>query len=162
MTAASLRQALQSLPDIADVSRHIVIEQTQEGLAIQLMDQDGRSMFASGSPEPYGRIRDFVAAMAPAIRAMPNKLKLEGHTSAGNSDKPLRYGPWELSSERANAVRRMLEQNGLPTDRFRSVEGHADSEPMFIDNPFLAANRRITIILLNEASPVPTTPLNLE
>ncbi|GGE52902.1 membrane protein [Agaricicola taiwanensis] len=159
MTAASLRQALQSLPDIAEVSRHIVIEETPDGLAIQLMDQDGRSMFSSGSPEPYERIRGFINAIAPVIRNMPNRLKIEGHTSAGNSDRPLRYGPWELSAERANAVRRMLEANGLASERFRSVEGRADSEPMFPDNPFLAANRRITLVLLNEAPPVPVDAL---
>lgn len=158
MTAATLRQALQEQPDIADVSRHIVMEQTPEGLSIQLMDQDGRSMFAPGSAEPYKRIRGFIAAMAPVIRQLPNQLKLEGHTVAGNADLPLRYGPWELSADRANAVRRMMEENGISSDRFHSVEGRADGQPMFPDNPFLAANRRITLILLNEAPPVPKMP----
>jgi chemotaxis protein MotB len=155
MTAATLRQALQSLPDIAEVSRHIVIEETPEGLAIQLMDQDGRSMFAEGATEPYPRMRSILTAIAPVIRGLPNRLKIEGHTAAGNADRPVRFGQWELSSERANAIRRVLEEQGIASDRFRSIEGRADTNPMFPDNPFLSANRRITITMLNEAPVVP-------
>lgn len=154
-TAASLRQALQALPEIAEESRHIVIEETVDGLSIQIMDQDGRSMFAEGSSEPFERIKRLMAAVTPLLRAVPNRIEIQGHTAAGSGDRPLRYGPWELSSDRANAARRLMEQNGMPSDRFASIAGLADTEPMFPDNPFLSANRRITIILRNEAPPVP-------
>lgn len=159
MTAATLRQALQSLPDITDVSRHIIIEETPDGLAIQLMDQDGRSMFALGSADPYERIRSIIVVLAPVLRTMPNRLKIEGHTAAGNGDKSVRLGPWELSTDRANVIRRLLEEQGVPGERFRSIEGRADTDPMFPDNPFLSSNRRITLIMLNEAPAVPMNPL---
>ena len=64
-------------------------------------------------------------------------------------------GPWDLSAGRAINIREILAQNGLPDDRFANVAGKADTDPMFPDNPYLAANRRVTITLLNEAPPLP-------
>lgn len=154
-TAATLRQALQTLPEITELSRHIVVEQTPDGLAIQLIDQDGRSMFAEGSSQPTERIRTILNAISPVLRDVQNRIRIAGHTAAGAGERTLAGGMWALSSERANAVRSILQDNGIPLDRFSSIQGFGDTDPMFPDNPFLAANRRVTVTLLYEAPPVP-------
>ncbi len=154
--AATLRQAIDNLPDIAELSRHIMVQETPQGLSLQLVDQDGRSMFAENARTPTERVRQLLAGVAPAIRGMPNRIRIEGHTSAGAGPVDPGYGPWELSADRANAVRAILEESGVPRERFRAVSGRADTEPMFPDNPFLAANRRVTITLLHEPPPVPS------
>jgi chemotaxis protein MotB len=64
-------------------------------------------------------------------------------------------GPWDITAGRSIAVREILALNGLPDDRFATVAGKADTDPMFPDNPYLAANRRVTITLLSEAPPLP-------
>jgi chemotaxis protein MotB len=69
------------------------------------------------------------------------------------------YGPWELSADRANAIRKILEEEGVPTASFFMVAGRADTQPLFPDDPFVAANRRVTITLMREA---PAMPANLK
>lgn len=153
--AATLRQALQDMPEIAELSRHIMVEQRPDGVALQLMDQDGRSMFAEGSKLPYERTRRILSAVAPALRSLPQRIRISGHASSTVRAAQPEYGLWELTADRANAVRAILAQNGVPADRFYSVEGKADTEPMFPDDPYIAANRRVTILLMTEAPPVP-------
>ena len=75
LAAASLRQALQSIPEITEVSKHVMLEETKQGLNIEITDQDGRSMFADGSKEPYERTRLLVQRIAPALKATPFQLK---------------------------------------------------------------------------------------
>jgi chemotaxis protein MotB len=81
--AVSLRQAMQDLPELAELSKHVLIDQTPEGLRIQLIDQEGRSMFESGSPQPNARARILLRAIATTVNQLPNRLTLAGHTSAG-------------------------------------------------------------------------------
>lgn len=153
--AATLRQAMQDMPEINEISRHVMIEERPDGIAIQLMDQDGRSMFAEGSRQPYERTRRALVAIAEVLRGLSQPIAISGHTSAKNEIGAPGYGPWDLSADRANAVRQTLENSGVPADRFQSVAGRAGSEPLFPDNPYLAANRRVTILLMQEAPPVP-------
>jgi chemotaxis protein MotB len=153
--AATLRQALQDLPDVAELSRQIMIEERPDGLALQLVDQDGRSMFAEGSKQPYERTRRALMALAPTIAHLPYRLTITGHTSASTVATSPAYSAWELSADRANAVRALLAAGGVSKDRFFSVVGRADTEPMFPDDPYLAANRRITVLLMDEAPPIP-------
>jgi chemotaxis protein MotB len=155
LAAASLRQALQDMPEITELSRQVIIEETKEGLNISLTDLDGRSMFPEGSVEPYERTRKLLEAITPSIRKMPNRLSITGHTAAPRpGTKPLEV-PWTISTGRSVTIRELLATNGIPDDRFSIVAGKADTEPMFPDNPYLPANRRITITLLREAPPVP-------
>jgi len=153
--AASLRQALQDMPEIAALSRQVMIEERPDGLAVQLMDQDGRSMFAEGSKAPFQRIRDVLKAVAPALQRAPFRISIIGHTAASTVASDPSYGPWELSADRANVVRSLLVQDGVAPERFYSVVGRADTDPMFPDNPFLPANRRVTILLTQEAPSLP-------
>ncbi len=157
LAAASLRQAMQDLPELTEISRNVIFQETPDGFNIEIVDQDGRSMFAEGATQPYERTKKLLQAMAPTLRKMPNRLKVSGHTSVarGGSARPGSRG-WELSTERALAVREILAQHGMPDNRFSAVVGKADTEPLFPDDPSIAANRRITILLMREAPPLPT------
>lgn len=155
VAAASLRQAWQELPEITEISNNLQVEETPEGLNIQLVDEEGRSMFPRGSAEPYERTKMLLAKMAPALKKMPNRIAIFGHTDASRPyDKP-GYTLWDLSADRAKVARRILAENGIPDDRFYEISGKADIEPLFPDDPFLAANRRISILLMSEAPPFP-------
>lgn len=153
--AASLRQALQEMPEIAEVSRNILIEETKEGLEIQIVDQEGRSMFPEGSALPFERTKKVLAAVAPTLRRMPNRVRVTGHTSATRGAARDTGAGWRLSADRALTVRSVLADNGMRDDRFESVTGKADTDPMFPDSPFMAPNRRVTILLMREAPPLP-------
>ena len=155
LASASLRQALQDMPDLTELSKHIMIEQSKEGLNIEIVDQDGRSMFAEGSKEPYERTRRLVQQLATPLKAMPFRISIAGHTSATRVPTLPGYGPWELSADRANSVRRLLEAEGVQTSHISMVAGKADTEPLFPDDPYIATNRRVTITLMREAPPVP-------
>jgi chemotaxis protein MotB len=152
---ASLRQALQNMPEIAELSRNIVIEPTKEGVDVSLVDEDGRSMFREGSVDPYERTRRVLEALAPTLRRMPNRLRVTGHTAAARPGSVGAVEPWSLTTRRALAVREILSGAGLPSDHFFSVVGRADTEPVFPDNPYLPPNRRVTITLLNAEPPLP-------
>jgi len=155
LAAASLRQALKELPELAEASKHIMVEDTKEGLNIEIVDQEGRSMFAEGSREPYERTRRIIEKLATPLKATPYRIAITGHTSASKTPPRSDYGPWNLSVDRANAVRQILEGEGMPSSNFYAVAGKADTDPLFPDDPFIAANRRVTITLMREAPPVP-------
>jgi chemotaxis protein MotB len=155
LASASLRQALQDMPDLTELSKHIMIEQSAAGLNIEIVDQDGRSMFPEGSKEPYERTRRLVQQLAAPLKAMPFRIMVAGHTSASRTPPLPGYGPWELSADRANAVRRLLEAEGVQSSHISMVAGKADTEPLFPDDPYIATNRRVTITLMREAPPVP-------
>lgn len=153
--AASLRQAWQEMPEIMELSDSLQVEETPEGIHIQLVDQDGRSMFEKGSARPNRRTRQILANMVPLLLKMPNRIAITGHTDANRLYGKRGYTLWDLSSDRAKAARKILAENGLPHSRFSSVSGRADSDPLFPDDPYLAANRRISILLMSEAPPLP-------
>jgi chemotaxis protein MotB len=155
LAAASLRQALQDMPELTESSKHIMVEESKEGLNIEIVDQDGRSMFPEGSKDPFERTRKIVEKIAEPLKAMPYRVSITGHTSASKTPPPANYGPWNLSVDRANAVRQILEESGLPATNIFEVAGKADTDPLFPDDPYIAANRRVTITLMREAPPVP-------
>jgi chemotaxis protein MotB len=150
----AIRQSMQDMPDIAELSRQVIVEQTPEGLRIQIVDQEGRSMFDAGSAEPNERARRLLGSISQVIADLPNRVTISGHTDA--SAPGSRFGSnWELSAARANGARRILEASGVRPDQIYQVAGRADSEPLFPDDPTLPGNRRITITLLREAPPLP-------
>jgi chemotaxis protein MotB len=123
LAVASLRQALPDMPDIAVLSKSVVIVRSDQDLDLSIVDQDGRSLVPDGSTGPNERTRRLLETLAPTLRQMPNRIAVTGFAATD--------------------------------DRFASVSGRADTEAMFPDNPYLAANRRVTVTLLKEASPVP-------
>jgi chemotaxis protein MotB len=155
LAAASLRQALQDMPEISEASKHIIVEESKQGLNIEIVDQDGRSMFADGAKDPHERTRRLIRKMAPSLKAMPYRISITGHTAANRIPPQPGYGPWELSADRANAVREILAGEGVPSGHIFMVAGKADTEPLFPDNPFMAPNRRVTITLMREEPPLP-------
>lgn len=155
LASASLRQALNEMPDLLEVSKHIMIEETKQGLNIEIVDQDGRSMFPEGQKEPYERTRRLIQRLASQFKTLPYRMTIVGHTSASKTPRRPDYGPWDLSADRANAVRQILEGEGVPENRFFMVAGKADTQPLFPDDPYIASNRRVTITLMNEAPPLP-------
>lgn len=155
LAAASLRQALQEMPEISEVSKNIMIEETKQGLNIEIVDQNGRSMFPEGGKEPYERTRRLIQRLAGPLKAMPFRISIAGHTSATRLPTRPGYGPWDLSADRANAVRRQLEAEGVPSAHIFMVAGRADTQPLFPDDPYIAANRRVTITLMREEPPMP-------
>jgi chemotaxis protein MotB len=155
LASASLRQALQDMPELTEISKHIMIEETKEGLNIEIVDQNGRSMFPEGSKEPYERTRRLIQRLAGPLKAMSFRIAITGHTAASKVPPNVAYGPWELSADRASVIRKQLEADGVPGANFFMVAGKADTQPLFPDDPFVAANRRVTITLMREEPPVP-------
>jgi chemotaxis protein MotB len=153
--ASALRQALQDLPDVADLSKNIILEDTAEGLNVSLIDQDGRSMFGVGSTQPFDRTRRILEHIGPTLRRVNYRISITGHTAANRPGQRPEGPAWDLSAGRATTVREILAGSGVPDDRFAFVAGKADVEPMFPDNPYLAANRRVTVTLMNEAPALP-------
>ncbi|CAN5600368.1 flagellar motor protein MotB [soil metagenome] len=152
--AQSLRQSLQDMPELAELSKQIMIDQTPEGLRIQLIDQDGRSMFKENSREPNDRAKILLRAVAKVINQLPNRITVSGHTSASPTGKSA-DSDWALSAERADASRQVLRGVGVDEDRIYQVSGKANSEPLYADDPTLAGNRRISIVLLREKPVLP-------
>ncbi|MGV3650894.1 MAG: flagellar motor protein MotB, partial [Devosia sp.] len=148
LAAASIRQAWAESPDLAQASPNLIMRQTEEGLDIVIADQQGRPMFPEGSKYPYEATRKAIAAIAPILARLPNAIRISGHVATGGAYASDRYGPWELSSDRANAVRQILGEFGLPLARIESVAGRADTDPFFPNDPYLAANQRVSILVL--------------
>ena len=151
---AEIRQAIQDTPDLRDLQKHLVIDQTPEGLRIQIVDREGQPMFPLGGAEMFQRTRKLVAKITQVINTLPNRISVSGHTDS----KPFRgrrrgFGNWELSTGRALAIRRELVGSGLPMTRIATVVGKADTQPLLPDDPASARNRRISIVLLRQAGP---------
>jgi chemotaxis protein MotB len=155
LASASLRQALQDMPELTEISKHIIFEETKQGLNLEIVDQDGRSMFADGSKVPYDRTRRLIEKLAVPLKQTPLRVQITGHTAAGFVPTRSDYGAFDLSADRANAIRQILEREGLPAGHIYAVAGKADTQPLFPDDPSLSANRRVTITLMREDPPLP-------
>ena len=152
---AALLQAIEESPELHELSDNILVDMTPEGMRIQIVDQEGGSMFASGSAEMAPRTRKLLEQIAQVVTKLPNKISVSGHTDAQQFGGAGGYSNWELSSDRANASRRGLIQGGLTPDRFVEVTGKAAQEPLMEEDPFAPQNRRISLILLREAPVLP-------
>ena len=129
------------------VAGNVDITITSEGLRIQIFDRDGQPMFAPASSDPSTRLKLVLQVVAQVLRTVQNSVILSGHTDS----QPLArgsYSNWELSSDRANAVRRTLESNGLAAGRVIRVEGRGAADPLLPQAPLDARNRRIAVTIL--------------
>jgi chemotaxis protein MotB len=152
-----LRQAMQSVPDLARLAENLQIERAPEGLRIQIVDQARVSMFPLGSAAMYEPTKALLAQVARAIAKLPNKVSIAGHTDSVAFRRTDGYDNWSLSLDRADATRRTLVAAGLDAGRIATVIGKADTEPMFPADPRDPRNRRISITLLREAPPAVAT-----
>jgi chemotaxis protein MotB len=127
----------------------VYVDTTKEGVRIQIVDNEGSEIFRLGSDEPTEKARRIIRLVSENIREKNNRIVIEGHTDSA----PFRSGQktnWELSTSRASAARRELENNGIESSRVAKVIGYADQDLLFRDNPKDPRNRRISIILLQE------------
>jgi chemotaxis protein MotB len=149
-----LFETIGGIPDLAHLAKNLVVDQTPEGLRIQIVDEANYSMFPLGSAQMHVPTRQLLEQVAKVVGQLPNRLSISGHTdstpfvNAGGT-----YGNWELSSDRANASRRALIQAGIPEARISTVVGRADRDHLVPDQPSSPRNRRIGIVLLRERSP---------
>ncbi len=146
----ALKKAFESDPNLRDMADNIIVEQSPEGLKIEIMDSDKHPMFDPGSAilSEYGS--RILAKMSRVIKDVPNFISLTGHTDASPmTSRGTGYTNWELSADRANAARRFLLQVGMDPERPKKVIGQASSDLLLPDQPLSPRNRRITIILLH-------------
>lgn len=145
-----IEQAIKSNPKLSKLSENVVIKVTSEGLEIQIVDQEGEAMFPSGSSRMFGKTEEIIGLISDVISDMPNDLSVRGHTDATPYTSRKNYSNWELSADRANATRRVLEKSGYPDEKVKNVMGKGATEPFTPEDPADARNRRISILLLNE------------
>jgi len=145
-----LQNKIEQNPELQKFKDQILLEITQDGLRIQIVDADNRPMFDSGSPRLKSYFEDILLAMADTIRQVPNKISISGHTDAARYAGKGDFSNWELSAGRANAARRALEAGGYPDDQVARIVGYAASAPFDRDHPLNPINRRIDIIVLTK------------
>lgn len=143
-----IEEKIKASAEMEQLKDSLTIDNTPEGLRIQLIDQDGLPLFASGGSEMLPHTRKLVKLVAGVINSMPQQLSISGHTDAVPFRTSTGYSNWELSSDRANAARRGLMDENVPFERVSRVVGKAATEPLLPDNPTHASNRRLSIILL--------------
>jgi chemotaxis protein MotB len=146
----TIEQKIQGSDRLKALSSQLRLDMTRDGLRIQIVDEQNRPMFASGSPVVQPYMRELLQAIGAILTEVPNLLTLEGHTDAlPFSGGERGYSNWELSADRANASRRELVAGGLAENRVLRVQGLASSQPFDREDPTSAANRRISIIVMN-------------
>jgi chemotaxis protein MotB len=156
-TEDKLRQAMEQVPELKELAQNLLIDNTPEGLRIQIVDQEGKPMFESGSARPLPPARKLLQVVTQVVKDLPNKLSVRGHTDSKPYGLASNYTNWELSSDRANASRRVMLESNLEATRINNVQGKADREHLVPTEPESARNRRISIILLKQ-SIAPATP----
>jgi chemotaxis protein MotB len=135
---------------LAALKGQLRLDMTRDGLRIQIVDEDNRPMFDSGSAVVKPYMRELLRELGLVLGEVPNRLTLEGHTDAQPfAARDRGYSNWELSADRANASRRELITGGLPDDRMLRVQGLAASVPFDRNDPLAPTNRRISIIVMN-------------
>ncbi len=139
-----LQHAILLNPVTRGLDDAVTINLTATGLQVVIVDRDGRAMFASGSAEPSAQAAALIAEAARALAPLPNRLFIEAHADATGAGS---YSPFELTADRANAARRIMEDAGLPADRIAGVTGKGEAFPLYPEDPFAAGNRRIEITL---------------
>ncbi len=139
---------------------NIDVAMTEDGMRIQIFDRDGEPMFSPGGTEPLPRLKAILDVVAQVLGTVQNSIILSGHTD-GHALQRGSYSNWELSADRANAVRRTLEATGLAPGRIIQVEGRAASDPLLPQSPLDPRNRRIAItILRNDVDPQARLPVD--
>jgi len=151
----AIKQILETLPGLRKLADHLILELTEEGLRIQIIERNKTSMFANGSSVPYQHTRQLLEVVAHVVKNLPNKITIAGHTDAIPYARGASYSNWELSTDRAHASRRELSRFGVQKERFSRIVGKAATEPLITDDPRDARNRRISITLQRQNRPPP-------
>lgn len=145
---AELEKAIRQMPNFDKLKNQIEITVTPEGLRIELLESATGTFFNLGSPEPNENGKELLKLLAGELGKLPNKISIEGHTDAKPfSGRHKNYGNWELSSDRANSARRLMQEEGLGPKQVAQVRGFADQLLRKPKDPFDPSNRRITLIV---------------
>ena len=142
-----LQQAIRQVTDFEKLKSHIEMTVTAEGLRIELSESAAGIFFDSGSAKLKNDGRDLLITLAQELGKLPNKVSIEGHTDSNPYAPSANYGNWELSADRANAARRVMQANGLKDDQVTQVRGFADQRLRKPDAPLDPSNRRISLIV---------------
>jgi chemotaxis protein MotB len=142
-----LQQAIRQTADFEKLKNHIEMTVTAEGLRIELSESATGTFFDSGSAKLNADGRDLLITLAQELGQLSNKVSIEGHTDSNPYAPSANYGNWELSTDRANAARRVMQANGLRADQVMQVRGFADQRLRKPDAPLDPSNRRISVIV---------------
>jgi chemotaxis protein MotB len=154
-------QLLQSIHHIDQQDKlkdQIEITVTAEGLRIELMESAKGTFFELGNATPTPTLRDLLAVLSHELAKLPNNISIEGHTDSLVYSGLRNYDNWDLSTDRANAARRLMESEGIQSDKISQVRGFADRQPRLVEHPEDPSNRRVTLIvqyMVKDASEVP-------
>ena len=142
-----LEQKVREMNDFKKLQSHVEMTITNEGLRIELMESASGTFFDSGRPELNADGRELLITLATELGKLPNKISIEGHTDSKPYSSSGNYGNWELSSDRANAARRLMQANGVMPNQVIQVRGFADQRLKKVKDPLDPANRRISVIV---------------
>jgi chemotaxis protein MotB len=142
-----LQMAIRQVANFDKLKNQIEMTITSEGLRIELLESSSGTFFDSGRPGVNGDGRELLVALAEQLGKLPNRVSIEGHTDAKPYATNGDYGNWELSSDRANSARRIMEANGLHENQISQVRGYADQKLRVPGNPLEPSNRRISLIV---------------
>jgi chemotaxis protein MotB len=142
-----LTKSVKKVQDLAKLSKQIEMTITSEGLRVELLESEVGTFFNSGSSAPSDKGKEMLGMLAGELGKLPNKISIEGHTDSKPFAAQKNYGNWELSADRANAARRLMQQSGLRSDQVSQVRGYADQHLRKPDQPEDASNRRISLIV---------------
>ena len=142
-----LQIAMRKMADFEKLKSQIEMTVTAEGLRIELLETDTGVFFDTGKPEPNAAGKELLTMLAHELGQMPNRVSIEGHTDSRPFSGGAGYGNWELSTDRANAARRIMQQTGIRANQVSQVRGFADQRPRKPDLPEDSSNRRISLIV---------------
>src|SRR5664280_1526014 len=151
-----MEQALKTMPNFRDMKDHVEMTVTVDGLRIELLETEAGMFFESGRPLPTATGTELLVRLAEELAKLPNNLLIEGHTDA----KPFLtkdgyYSNWELSTDRANSARRLMEEHGIRHEQVAQVRGFADRQLRHPEDPIHPSNRRISVIVQYLTAPAP-------
>jgi chemotaxis protein MotB len=153
-----LEQEIKERKQLEKLSKQIEITITPEGLRVELLEGKNGTFYQSGSARLSASGQELLALLAAELKTLPNALLIEGHTDAMPYSRDTNYSNWELSADRANSARRLLQQDGVRSDQVTQVRGYADQLLRNKDNPTDPANRRISILVKNGDLAIPALP----
>lgn len=144
-----LEEAMKQAPELEKLKNQVQMNVTGEGLRIELLESDVATFFESGNAQPTDSGTQILKMLARELGKMSNRLLLEGHTDARpySSTNGNQYSNWELSTDRANAARRLMQADGLHPDQIAEVRGYADQRLRKPQDPNNSSNRRVSIVV---------------
>jgi chemotaxis protein MotB len=156
----TLEAAMKQSPELEKLKNQVNMTVTGEGLRIELLESEVGTFFESGKSSPSGSGQDMLRMISSELGKLPNRLLMEGHTDARPFTSPNGYSNWELSSDRANSARKVMQDSGLHADQVAEVRGYADQRLRKPEDPNDASNRRVSIVVkyLNPTAVAPVPP----